>query len=1138
MKRIFYQEDYRKYKHVKKELTRYSEETMLDVSRRNYVLLLSRNQHSNGMKLFLPLMLAESMGRSSDRAAYQIMYHFKHHTEFPVTTTQYGGQRIVSTAMTVGGVYFWDETVPAYLYINATTRPDGDYSHLTDSQQKKKFNGEKAKIAAKEYLSDTSLSKTVVSQKYGISLSTLIDAIKRLKREREVSEGQSGIIMDYKTAPDSQTRKRVASVALLNVLNSPVSPSKRCKLISHAAFKYNIPERTLRDRLKALNPSLSKSAEGIRRRKLTPAAEQFLTTFYAICDARNTQMTVKQADAICKLMAETTGEYSLFNFQPGPDGDMSLSRFLADREVQLGKSFGWRFRLRNGFSSSRPKRMDSNRLNASNVNNIAMWLSDEAYRILSCTPRELIYNADEIGFAHTIDNSSRHSRYVSVNVPKSSGGRGVIYKVKEKDENLKTLTTVTACVSAAGKIIPPMVTAASSIAKSRTDCVTSNSRFECNAQQKLHPEAGRNVRTIFTQNGWNNSRAFMEYIKWFDYQTREAATVSGGDSSQAHLKKRVLIVDNHFSHYGRAVLDYVTENNILLLLLPPNTTHILQPLDVGVFSSFKKQVRTLATEWCPQPEIGLDGKSRYGHFDILCNFVNALFHVTKNSFNPATIVQAFNNAGIYPPEKALFNPAVRKVMKHFDGHAKLKNIFLTNILPLTESSLRSSRSISGAQINGSSQNSRNSQVIPLVDSNAFFIGEEEIESLDYLGVNTAEILARSDEVEESRSDSTKQTTSKEEQQIRAIDEASLVDHDFMTKFTFEDVLQMITNSMNGDAVDKEVSLIPKLIKRLDSCSTIAFSSKSHFTITKEIFLEQQSNVIGIVMYLIYFGACFLGVREQAKIEDSFHIFEGNNHPEKHIHSCTSGAPTVDILRDISKKQFFKLFPKISNNIDRDLFKKLSTIQQGRADTSSISQEVINTLGSTVCDFLKDMLKNEHSVLATQPEELKTRVLNTVIDSPAALAKAATVRTIFGQDGKISLSKNDFPIISKIESVSVLPQELIDVNLTDDQFASKLASLREIAYQTMQDMVDRETGGNSDDEDTLVEDTSLEEEDRDQKLLQDWFLIYHVDNVAARIIKARENKALQRQNAEYRRQIEHLSQIISGMTSHIRDQEMH
>ena len=49
-------------------------------------------------------------------------------------------------------------------------------------------------------------------------------------------------------------------------------------------------------------------------------------------------------------------------------------------------------------------------------------------------------------------------------------------------------------------------------------------------------------------------------------------------------EKHLLIVDGHNSHFSMDFPHFCSSNQIELFCLPPHTTHILQPLDVGLFA--------------------------------------------------------------------------------------------------------------------------------------------------------------------------------------------------------------------------------------------------------------------------------------------------------------------------------------------------------------------------------------------------------------------------------------------------------------------------------------------------------------------------------------------------------------------------
>ncbi|KAG5863625.1 hypothetical protein JTB14_027813 [Gonioctena quinquepunctata] len=60
---------------------------------------------------------------------------------------------------------------------------------------------------------------------------------------------------------------------------------------------------------------------------------------------------------------------------------------------------------------------------------------------------------------------------------------------------------------------------------------------------------------------------------------------------------KVIIGDNLCSHLTISVIEQCENNNIRFVLLPPNSTHLLQPLDVAYFRPFKGAWRDVIEKW-------------------------------------------------------------------------------------------------------------------------------------------------------------------------------------------------------------------------------------------------------------------------------------------------------------------------------------------------------------------------------------------------------------------------------------------------------------------------------------------------------------------------------------------------------------
>ena len=80
-----------------------------------------------------------------------------------------------------------------------------------------------------------------------------------------------------------------------------------------------------------------------------------------------------------------------------------------------------------------------------------------------------------------------------------------------------------------------------------------------------------------TKSGWFDSACFQQ---WFVEIFMKTVAENPG--------KYVLLGDNLASHFNLEVIKIAEQNDVYFAMLPPNATHLLQPLDVCVFSSMKE----------------------------------------------------------------------------------------------------------------------------------------------------------------------------------------------------------------------------------------------------------------------------------------------------------------------------------------------------------------------------------------------------------------------------------------------------------------------------------------------------------------------------------------------------------------------
>ena len=148
-------------------------------------------------------------------------------------------------------------------------------------------------------------------------------------------------------------------------------------------------------------------------------------------------------------------------------------------------------------------------------------------------------------------------------------GNAEIRKIQRKQPGSRVWTTIIECISATGESILPLI-----IYKGKS------------VQQQWFPsqlEIFDNWYFTATKNGWNSDATAVEWLeKLFIPQTQPR------DHSA-----RLLILDGHGGHETMDFFWTCLEYNIYLLFLPAHTSHVLQPLDLTVFSSLKRAYRKI-----------------------------------------------------------------------------------------------------------------------------------------------------------------------------------------------------------------------------------------------------------------------------------------------------------------------------------------------------------------------------------------------------------------------------------------------------------------------------------------------------------------------------------------------------------------
>jgi DDE superfamily endonuclease/Psq-like protein/Tc5 transposase-like DNA-binding protein len=225
--------------------------------------------------------------------------------------------------------------------------------------------------------------------------------------------------------------------------------------------------------------------------------------------------------------------------------------------LPLGKRWMAGFLRRNPILKTKKQfRIESVRVNGATTEVIKKWWPNLTIPAIQAIKPENRWNMDEAGIMEGMGDNG---------LVVGSVGKRFIQK---KHPGSRAWTSFIECISATGRSLHPLV-----IFKGKS---IQQQWFETKLDDFKY------WQFTATENGWTTDDTCLEWLKKvFIPQTQPQ------DRSEA----RLLVLDGHGSH---ETTDFMWEcflHNIYLIYLPPHTSHVLQPLDLAVFSSLKTAYR-------------------------------------------------------------------------------------------------------------------------------------------------------------------------------------------------------------------------------------------------------------------------------------------------------------------------------------------------------------------------------------------------------------------------------------------------------------------------------------------------------------------------------------------------------------------
>ncbi len=367
--------------------------------------------------------------------------------------------------------------------------------------------------------------------------------------------------------------------------------------VSRAAANYGIPKTTLYD-----------NATG----RVLPGSRSGPRTYFTV---------EEEALLVCFLIKSAEIGYPYTRLQVLSLVETMLIRKNEEKTGASSVTHGWWARF--------CKRHPEVSLKTSSCLSVARVKASSAETLSEyfCTLKETLEESkltDQPGLIYNMDESGFPLEPKPLKTVHRKGDKQPYHVTK----GTKSQVTVVACVSASGQYVPPMIIW---------------------ARKKMNPElaVGEIPGTIYalSDKGWMTATIFD---KWFKRHFLRYASA---------VRPIILLMDGHSSHYSPVTIQLAAEECVILFALPPNTTHLTQPLDKGVFGPFKVHWRQVCHDYRVKNP---------GRVVNIYSFCSLLSKAWMESMTAINIINGFKTTGIYPLNE-------NAVIKKLPGKATVSN---------------------------------------------------------------------------------------------------------------------------------------------------------------------------------------------------------------------------------------------------------------------------------------------------------------------------------------------------------------------------------------------------------------------------------------------------------------------------------
>lgn len=280
-------------------------------------------------------------------------------------------------------------------------------------------------------------------------------------------------------------------------------------------------------------------------------------------------------------------------------------------DKSAGRKWFKQFLVRNPHLSLRtPQGTSLNRVRGFNRENVEKFFEilENEYDKHSY-PAHRVFNCDETGLTVV---QSKHVKVVSKKGKKQIGAL--------TSAERGSLVTVVTCMSAGGTFIPPlMIFPRTNMKNELMDGAPPGSIFDCH------------------KSGWIQMDMFTKWFRHFVSITKPSAE-----------DPVLLLLDGHYSHSRNLdVIEYAREHHVVIVCLPPHSSHKLQPLDLSFMHPLKTFYNNEIRKWLANHNNPVRPVTQYQ--------VSELFgRAYARAATLETAMNGFRLSGTYPLDKEKF----------------------------------------------------------------------------------------------------------------------------------------------------------------------------------------------------------------------------------------------------------------------------------------------------------------------------------------------------------------------------------------------------------------------------------------------------------------------------------------------------